>query len=331
MNQHHPRHVELSVCVIGRNEGGHLRACAASLLQLDTIGVAYETLFIDSASSDDSMRIAADCFDRAVLLAPSPLLNAGAARHVGTAQAHGDWILYLDGDMELSPEILPAIAALVRSGKRDEGLSAYTEHWFPDGTRQLSQYSGNAAGQPCRMYGGAVLLPRQKVLDAGNWSCELYAYEESELYARLLRQGVKVIWHDCRLVAHLTPKITPVRKLFGAIFPYRSYLGKKFYGAGQVTRLTLREGHFWQFARLKPESYLMLASLLLALLALPFLSFKALLLPLAVFGISAARVGLFRSISYACWQLQVPWGLFRTNTRFQPAISTIMVRTGAGR
>lgn len=318
--------IQLSVCVIGRNEGHHLPKCITSLHQLETLKIAYETIFVDSASTDDSQIIAQSGFDYVLRLNQSPFLNAGAARHVGTQHAKGDWILYLDGDMELAPEILPAIDDLIRSRRTDHGLCGFTENLYPDGSRDLIYFRGNRAGSNCRMFGGAVLLPRLKVLEAGNWSCALYAYEESELYSRLLRRGVNVLWCDNRMVAHKTPSVSLSRKILGAIVPYRSYLGKKFYGAGQVTRLTLLNGNFGDFVRLKPDAYLMLVSILVAIAAVPWLSWIAGLLPALTFIVFTLRQGIRSAVNYVCWIVQMAFGLWRLNSGYHPAVDQILIK-----
>jgi glycosyltransferase involved in cell wall biosynthesis len=323
------RPVQLSVCVIGRNEGKHLAACAASLEQLDMLRMPYETIFVDSASTDSSVPIARVHFDKVICLDASGYLNAGAARHIGTNACSGTWVLYMDGDMELSPEIIPAIRALLESGAQDRGLCAYTENVFPDGTRDLIEFKGNRPDYPCRMIGGTSILPRQKVIEAGNWSCRLYAYEEAELYCRLADLGTQVIWHACRLVEHKTPKVPLSRKLAGVLVPYRSYLGKKFYGAGQVTCLTLSGGHFMSFARKKPEAYIMTASLVLAAAFAPLLSWFALFLPSTAFAVNLARLGLRGAINQVCWQMQLVCGLWKQVPAFEPRIQQILVRQQA--
>ncbi len=318
--------IQLSVCVIGRNEGKHLPACISSLRRLAALRIDYETIFVDSASTDDSLIIAQSGFDKVLCLAQSPFLNAGAARHVATQHAKGNWVLYLDGDMELAPEILPAIVNLVSSGRTDDGLCGFTENVRPDGSRDLIRFRGNRDGSNCRMFGGAVLLPRLKVLEAGNWSCALYAYEESELYSRLLRCGVNVLWYDHRMVEHKAPTVALSRKLWGAIFPFRSYLGNKFYGAGQVTRLTLRNGNFGDFVNLKPEAYLMLASVLAALASAPWLSWAAGLLPMLTFVVFTLHQGIRCAVNYSCWLVQLALGFWRLNPDYHPTVNQILTR-----
>lgn len=319
----HRSPIQLSVCVIGKNEGRHLPACAASLAQLAAAGIAYESIFVDSASTDGSVDIAIGLFDRVVSLVASPFLNAGAARRIGTEHAAGDWVLYMDGDMELAPEVLQPICSLIKSGDLARGLCAFTENLFPDGTRSLIQFRGNHDGAPCRMFGGAVLLPRQKVCEAGNWSAHLYAYEEAELNARLGGAGVAVIWHDCRMVIHKTPQVPFLRKLVGAVVPYRSYLGKKFYGAGQVTLLTLQNGHFLRFAQRKPEAYAMLAAWLIMLGAWPLAGAYSALPLLIVFVTNLVRSGPRAAVNYACFQVQVVFGMFKLHREFTPGIAQV--------
>lgn len=324
------RSIQLSVCVIGRNEGRNLPKCIASLGQLEALKIKYETIFVDSASADDSVIIAQSGFDYVLRLAQSQFLNAGAARHVGTKHAKGDWVLYLDGDMELAPEILPAIEELIRSRRTDCGLCGFTENVYPSGSRDLIYFRGNRAGYNCRMFGGAVLLPRLKVLEAGNWSCALYAYEESELYSRLLRCGASVIWHEQRLVVHKTQYVSKIRKLVGAIVPFRSYLGKKFYGAGQVTRLTLQNDNFFNFFFLKPDAYLMLVSFLIAVAGAPWLSWCAGILPALTFIVLTLRQGVPATVNNICWIVQVAFGWGRLNNRYYPVVDQVLIRGAHG-
>lgn len=300
-------------------------ACANSLRQLDGLGISYETIFIDSASSDNSEELAKDLFDTVIALEQSPFLNAGATRHVGTLHSRGHWVLYLDGDMELVSDIFPAIASLTKSQRHDTGLCGFTENIYPDGSKDLIQFRGNRDGENCRAFGGAVLLPRLKVIEAGNWSCSLYSYEEMELYSRLLRKQVNVIWHDGRLVEHKTIRVAMLRKILGATLPYKSYLGKKFFGAGQVTRLTLHDGHFWDFYALKPEPYIFLASVLAGLAAFPWLSLTAAFIPILAFAYNVTRSGFKGAVNYLFWLCQIPFGLFVFNPAFRPTIHRIAV------
>lgn len=308
----------LSVCLIGRNEGRHLAQAAASLALLSEAGIAFESIYVDSASSDGSAHIANALFDSVIVLAAHPALNAGAARHVGTVHARGDWVLYLDGDMELLADMVAPIARLVGGGDLLQGLCGYTVNHFDNGSIGRIEYRGNREGQPCHGFGGAVLLPRAAVLDAGNWPLPLFSYEEADLHARLDRR-VQVLWHARDFVKHKTAHISDASKLSGQFWPRGSYLGKKFYGPGQVTRLALAEGHFLHFARRRPWGYVPIAGLAAALAALPLSPGAAAAVMAATLALTLARGARGALVAFS-WLPQVALGWFRLDRDFVPQV-----------
>src|SRR5882762_5790807 len=100
----------LSICVIGRNEEENLPRLIQSLLPLrERLNFPVETIFVDSDSTDRTVPIAKSFFDVVLILERSENLCASAGRNVGTAQATGEWILYLDGDMTLCGEFIPVM------------------------------------------------------------------------------------------------------------------------------------------------------------------------------------------------------------------------------
>lgn len=314
---------DITVCVIGRNEARNLPACAASLQSLASAGLAVQTIFVDSASSDGSAAVAERHFDIVVQLSASAELNAGAARAVGTLQARGRWVLYLDGDMQLATEFVPELLALVQGRLSADGLAGRTVNLYPDGSSDLIVFAGNRAGQPCRAFGGAVLLRRQAVLDAGNWATNLYANEEAELYCRLLAKATTVLWTEAVMVQHVTAKFSASNKLLGSFFPWGSHLGKKFYGAGQATRLAWSRGHLWAFMRLKPLPYLMTFATVLALPVAAFHPALALLLLAAPFLLISLKRGPKYAVNCLCWTSQVFFGITRLNVNFRPAVQEV--------
>lgn len=311
----------LSVCVIGRNEGRHLAQAAASLALLSEAGLAFETIYVDSASDDGSAAIADALFDCVIVLAAHASLNAGAARHIATCAARGHWVLYLDGDMELLADMVGPIAALVGSGDHQQGLCGYTVNHFDDGGVDRIEYRGNRHGQPCRGFGGAVLLPRQAVLDAGNWPLALFSYEESHLQACLDRR-VRILWYACDFVKHKTPRIGNWRKLSGLMWPASSYLGKKFYGPGQVTRLALAQGRFLRFLTIRPGGYAVLGGLGASFAALPWSPAAALGVAIVILGPVLAH-GLRPFVAALSWVPQIGFGWSRLDRQFAPSVKAM--------
>lgn len=290
-----------------------------SLVQLRRAGLTVETLFVDSASSDASVEIAAAHFDVVVELEASSQLNAGAARAVGTDLARGRWVLYLDGDMQLRSEFLHPLLELVRGNASVDGLVGRTINLYPDGTSDLMVLPGNVAGQTCTAFGGAVMLRREAVIASGNWAPNLFSNEEVELYSRLLMNSAQVLWTDASMVDHVTAKFTPSNKLRGSLLPWGSYLGKKFFGAGQALRRAWQLGHVSAFVRLKPLQYTMTAAITLGLAILPFAPWLAPWPLLAAFAWITSRRGPKFAVYCICWTSQTLFGLTRLDAGYRPA------------
>ncbi len=314
---------DLSVCVIGRNEARNLRDCAASLAQLRQAGLHVETMFIDSASTDKSVEIATEHFDVVVELHASPQLNAGAARAVGTKEARGRWVLYLDGDMLLRSEFMPELTELVQGVRTLDGLVGRTRNLYPDNTSDLMLLPDNVAGAPCKAFGGAALLRRDSVMVSGNWAPNLFSNEEVELYSRMLQHSMQVIWTETPMVDHVTAKFTPTNKLRGSLLPWGSHLGKKFFGAGQATRRAWSLGHLRAFVKLKPLQYTMTVAITLSLLMLPFAAWLAPWIIAAAF----AWITLLRGPKFAlycvCWTSQTAFGLTRLDAAYSPRVNRV--------
>jgi glycosyltransferase involved in cell wall biosynthesis len=86
----------LTLAVITHNEAGTIARC------LDSVPFAAEKLVVDSGSDDDTVAIAQSCGARVV---PQAWLGFGAQRNFATTQCSNDWILVLDADEYLTPEL----------------------------------------------------------------------------------------------------------------------------------------------------------------------------------------------------------------------------------
>ncbi|MGY1458491.1 glycosyltransferase family 2 protein [Luteimonas sp. A534] len=92
----------LSLVVITHNESANIARC------LDSVPFAAEKLIIDSGSDDDTIAIARAHGARVV---HQDWLGFGAQRNFATTQAAHPWILVLDADEYLSPELAVELAA----------------------------------------------------------------------------------------------------------------------------------------------------------------------------------------------------------------------------
>lgn len=100
--------MDLSLCIIVKNEEGALPRCLGSVQ-----GVADEMVVVDTGSSDRTPEIALAFGARVYSFAWCN--DFAAARNESLKYAQGDWILVLDADEELKAEIIPQIQQVIKS------------------------------------------------------------------------------------------------------------------------------------------------------------------------------------------------------------------------
>lgn len=193
--------MRVSVVVIGRNEGERLLRCLASVRAANW-AEAVELIYVDSASSDDSVAAAARFCDQVVSVVP---LHPSAAlgRNAGWRVAGGEFILFLDGDTVLAPNfITDALAAMSDASvaavwghrrEMDPGQSLWTAvmdlDWvYPPG---FTDYCG-----------GDVLMRRAVLAQVDGFDETLIAGEEPELCRRIRAQGWHILHIDCAMTGH---------------------------------------------------------------------------------------------------------------------------------
>lgn len=103
-----PAKINISVTILTRNSESHLTEV------LESAKAFAEVIILDEQSSDRTLEIAGRFANTRIYPAQKPILNEGfGARHnYATSLASFDWILSLDSDEIISPELNDEIAAL---------------------------------------------------------------------------------------------------------------------------------------------------------------------------------------------------------------------------
>jgi glycosyltransferase involved in cell wall biosynthesis len=247
----------LSIVAIGRNEAENIARLADSIAQLRSFcKFPVETIFIDSASDDDSVRIARERFDVVHELLDDPDNCASAGRYIGTIEAKYPWIFYIDGDMEICSDFFPLISGLPDAPEDWIGIIGVYAHRFDDGTTATQSFEGGVIkSEWAASYGGAVVLRRDAVLRAGNWSPGVYGKEEMELYARL-GDGKRVVrYFAVPMIYHYSEAYSSMELLLRLLSPSGGQ-GKVFFGYGQSIHSLWRAGKLGAIVRLDVEPYL---------------------------------------------------------------------------
>jgi glycosyltransferase involved in cell wall biosynthesis len=174
-----------------------LRSIREQKLSLASGTVAIETIIVDDGSTDAGTIAAIDALERAgdASLRVVRIAHAGlsAARNAGVAAARGRYVLPLDADDMLAPG---AIEKLVGAAERNPGASfitaplrSFPEHpekpvagWIPLGGDDHLMYVMNGASS-C-----VALMEREWVQNVGGYDTSFPAYEDWDLYCRLIQE-----------------------------------------------------------------------------------------------------------------------------------------------
>ena len=125
----------LSVVLIVKNEAANLAAC------LDTVSWADEIVVVDAGSSDNTIEIAQRYTSKVHVESDWP--GYGIQRQRAQCYATGDWILMLDADERVTPELRASIEQVVASDDRKAVYAVprlswcfgrFIRHggWYPD-------------------------------------------------------------------------------------------------------------------------------------------------------------------------------------------------------
>ena len=168
----------ISACIITLNEAGRLADCLASLAFCDDV------VIVDSGSTDGTAALAASLGARVL---QRPFDGFRSQKQFAVEQARHDWVLCLDADERISPELQAAILA-----ERDAGFAGAAGYRFA----RLSDYFG-------------------RFLRHGN------AYPDRVLRLFDRRRGG---WRGTREIHEAASVDGPVRTLPGDLihYPYRS-------------------------------------------------------------------------------------------------------------
>jgi glycosyltransferase involved in cell wall biosynthesis len=128
----------LSAIIITRNEAANIGDC------LDSVAFCDERIVVDSGSTDGTLIIAKE---KGARVAFREWSGFGAHKNYALSLAQGDWVLSIDADERVTPELVEAIKAVVESGDADGyevprrstfcGREMRHSGWFPDRVLRL--------------------------------------------------------------------------------------------------------------------------------------------------------------------------------------------------
>ncbi len=194
----------VAVIAIGRNEGERLVRCLASArAQADVV------VYVDSASSDDSVEAAETLRAEVVFLDAKRPFTAARARNAGVQRIHEmrrevDFYQFVDGDCEIAEGWIDAALAAFDEHPKAAVVCGRRRERFPDATRynKLCDMEWDTPVGQARACGGDALFRADAFEAADGYDESVIAGEEPELCVRLRRRGGEVWRIDAEMTRH---------------------------------------------------------------------------------------------------------------------------------
>ena len=202
----------VSVVVPTRDAGRTIEACLRSV-RAQTRG-DLELIVIDNRSADATRAVAERLAD--LVLEGGP--ERSAQRNLGIAHARGEWVLYVDADMELASDVVERaleVAAATGAG----GVAIPEESVGPGFWARC-----RALERRCQRGDPSLLGPRlvrtEYLRATGGFALWLTGTEDAELRSRMLADGIRVAEAPATIVHH------EGRLTLGGLVRKRYYYGK---------------------------------------------------------------------------------------------------------
>ena len=194
-----------AVVVIGRNEGERLRRCLESV-----VGGAERVVYVDSGSTDDSVKVARSLGAEIIVLDATLPFTAARARNVGfdaltRTGTEVSFVQFVDGDCELAPGWIATAARELKQLPQVAAVAGRLRERRPDASiyNRLCDMEWNVPTGEVEACGGICMMRSEAMHGVGGFREDLIAGEEPELCVRLRQRGwtiwridAQMGWHD---------------------------------------------------------------------------------------------------------------------------------------
>ena len=198
---------QVGIVVIGRNEGERLRACLESLK-----ATRLPVVYVDSGSTDDSIKLAEEYNAVVVELDSSACFTAARARNAGylkmsALQPDTSLIQFIDGDCTLAPGWISACKQAFEKNTKLGAVIGHLQEKNPELTpyNKLCALEWRSPAGKITEYGnfGGIAMIRTNVLnELGGYNPNVIAGEDSELAVRINLDGYHIEKIDHEMATH---------------------------------------------------------------------------------------------------------------------------------
>lgn len=214
----------LSVVIVTYNEEDRIRECIESVISAGRGLADFEVILVDSNSTDRTVDVAAEYPITLLRIPDDELTTPGAGRYVGTDDARGELVLFVDGDMTIEREWL-ARALTVLCSRED--VAAVDGHLnAPSSAETITEVDAVR---------GVALYKREALQSVGGFDPSLRSLEDIHLGYELTAAGYTLL----RL-----PEMAAIHPSRESVFePLRRWQCGYAIGPGQAIRKSARSRH----------------------------------------------------------------------------------------
>jgi glycosyltransferase involved in cell wall biosynthesis len=224
----------ISIVIPMFNEARHIgRTLLAAQKAAHAANVECELIVVDNGSSDQGPHIARQ-FGAQVLVLPGLLI--GALRNRGTAVATGEWLAFIDADIEMPESWLKPLFDIEGSGQADVfGLDLHTPAeapWYATAWQRRTLRVSSQTSHVVDWLPSANLLMRRRWFDkVGGFNESLRTGEDKEFTLRLHEQGARLLSINDNVALH-----------WGYEMNWREWMGKELWRQGSHLQLLRTHG-----------------------------------------------------------------------------------------
>jgi glycosyltransferase involved in cell wall biosynthesis len=194
----------IGIVTIGRNEGERLEKCLRSV-----VGRAATVVYVDSASTDDSVAFARQIGAEVVELDMSIRFTAARARNEGLTRLLSidpqcEFVQFVDGDCEVMPGWLEAAAEKLASDKKIAVVCGKKAERYPEASiyNRLCGMEWKLPTGKILFSGGDMMARVSALKEVNGYNSGLIAGEEPEMCLRLRNAGYEIWGLDVPMSIH---------------------------------------------------------------------------------------------------------------------------------
>ncbi|TMU74403.1 glycosyltransferase [Pseudomonas fluorescens] len=224
----------ISIVIPMFNEARHIgRTLLAAQKAAHAANVECELIVVDNGSTDQGPQIARQ-FGAQVLVLPGLLI--GALRNRGTAIATGEWLAFIDADIEMPESWLQSLFDIEAGGQADIfALDLHTPAeapWYATAWQKRTLRVSSQTSHAVDWLPSANLLMRRRWFDkVGGFNETLRTGEDKEFTLRLHEQGARLLSINDNVALH-----------WGYEMNWREWMGKELWRQGSHLQLLRTHG-----------------------------------------------------------------------------------------